>query len=477
MIDLDPSDIRHVHLIAICGTGMGSLAGMLKARGLHVTGSDQNVYPPMSDQLNALGIRIMEGYSAGHLEPKPDLVVIGNVISKGNPESDAVIARGIPYTSMAGALRLFFFQNKKTLALCGTHGKTTSTAMLAWLCREAGLSPTYLVGGVMENTQASYHVGQGDLAIVEGDEYDTAWFDKVPKFVRYQPDLALLGNIEFDHADIYPDFDAVKGAFRELVAGLPANGLLVAGIDCPNVREIIRSASCEVRTFSLSWEADFTARVTRIEPGDMEFNIIVDQKDRGRFATKLTGRYNLLNALGIFVLAERIGLSDRQIRDGLDSFLGVKRRQQTLGEVGGILVIDDFAHHPTAVRVTLDGVKEIRPQRRLVAVFEPRTNTSRRSFFQKSYSQSFDAADVAIVCEVYAKGGKIPTDKLDVEELVHEIASSGKNAFYAADYAELLSILKNVLLEGDQVVFLSNGSFGDLPRQTMNLLKASENKK
>lgn len=471
MPKIDGPIIRHVHLIAICGTGMGSLAGMLTSLGLHVTGSDVAVYPPMSEQLAAQGIPIMDGYDPAHLEPRPDLVIIGNAISRGNPEGDAVIDRGIRYMSMTQALRTFFFADKTLAALCGTHGKTTSTALLAWLLEAAGQDPTYLVGGVLENTGASYRVGRGDVAVVEGDEYDTAWFDKVPKFVRYRPDLAVLANVEFDHADIYPDFDAVRGAFARLVTGLPADGLLVAGVDDPEVRALLPRAACPVTTFGLEADADVTGAIRSLDADGMRFELCTGGASRGEFFSPLAGRYNLLNILGVVGLADRLGLSDNELRDGLAAFGGVKRRQQILGEPGGVLVIDDFAHHPTAVRVTLESLKARWPDRRLVTVFEPRTNTSRRAFFQEAYANSFNAGDAVVIVEVQALHKGLPEDKLDVQRLVADLQNRGIDAVYATDYDAALLQLDQLLRPGDQVAFLSNGGFGNLPRRTVSYLE------
>jgi UDP-N-acetylmuramate: L-alanyl-gamma-D-glutamyl-meso-diaminopimelate ligase len=476
MSAVETAAVRHVHLTAICGVGMGSLAGMLKARGLRVTGSDVAIYPPMSEQLAALDIPVMDGYSADHLAPRPDLVVIGNAISKGNPEGDAAIALGIPYVSMAEALRLFFFDGKTLAACCGTHGKTTSTALLAWLLESAGKDPTYLVGGVMENTGASSRVGQGPLAVVEGDEYDTAWFDKVPKFVRYRPDIAILGNVEFDHADIYPDLAAVMNAFEMLTTGMPAHGLLAAGIDSPNVRRLLSRAACPIRTFGIAADADLTGRTLSQSPEGMEFELLEGGRRRGAYRTGLAGAYNLLNVLGVAILAERLGVSDADLRRGLESFAGVKRRQQTLGEAAGVLVIDDFAHHPTAVRLTLETLKAIRPGRRLVTVFEPRSNTSRRSFFQREYAEAFGAADVAAICEVQALTKGLPADKLDVGKIVADLRAQGRDAKVVANYDAALAWLTAKLRAGDQVVFLSNGGFGALPRRTLAMLQERERK-
>ncbi len=375
MKNIDPAQIRHVHLVAICGAGMGSLAGMLKAKGLHVTGSDQNVYPPMSDQLDALGIPIMQGYLPEHLEPRPDLIVIGNVISKGNPEGDAAIASGVPYVSMPEALRLFFFNERTTVAVCGTHGKTTTTALASWIATTARLDPTYLVGGVLVNTDASYHVGQGRLAIVEGDEYDTAWFDKIAKFVRYRPDIAILGNVEFDHADIYPDFAAVRHAFSLLVESLPPEGLLIAGIDCPTVNELCAGAKCRVVTYAVDRPADWTGKIESMYSDRMTSRVFARGTEYGLFETQIVGGYNLKNILATLVLADHLGLPLADVQQGLATFAGVKRRQQVRGEAAGVLVIDDFGHHPTAVRVTLESLRVARPGRRVIEVFEPPSKT------------------------------------------------------------------------------------------------------
>jgi len=471
MPPVDVSTVRHVHLIAICGTGMGSLAGMFKAKGLLVTGSDQAVYPPMSDQLAALGIPVATGYDPAHLEPRPDLVVIGNAISRGNPEGDAAMAMGIPYLSMAEALRLFFFQDKTLAALCGTHGKTTSTALLAWILSEAGRDPTYLVGGVLENTKASYRVGNGPLAVVEGDEYDTAWFDKVPKFVRYRPDLAVLGNIEFAHADIYPNIEAVIDAFMRVVTNLPPHGLLVAGIDSEHVCELLPLAPCPVLTVGSGPAAALTGHIVSLAPDRMRFEVIERGKPRGIYESRMVGEYNMLNILGVIGLTDRFGLTDAELRHGLETFIGVKRRQQVLGEVGDILLIDDFAHHPTAVRVTLSVLKAARPERRLVAVFEPRTNTSRRHFFQQVYPDSFSVADLVVVCEVQALHKGVPSDKLDVEKLIADLRGNGINALSVRHYDEIPELLARELRAGDQVVFLSNGGFGNVQQRTLEILK------
>ncbi|MDP8225502.1 MAG: Mur ligase family protein [Candidatus Lernaella stagnicola] len=471
---LDTEAIRHIHLIAVCGAGMGSLAGMLKALGYHVTGSDVGAYPPMSEQLEALGIKILEGYDPSHLEPRPDLVVIGNAISKGNAEGDAAIAAGIDYISMTDALRLFFFRRKTLAALCGTHGKTTSTAALAWILEHGGFDPTYLVGGVMENTDASYRVGQSSLAVVEGDEYDTAWFDKVPKFVRYRPDLAVLENIEFDHADIYDDLDAVRDAFRQLVTALPAGGVLAAGIDCPNVRDLVKEASCEVVSFGFAPDARVGGEILAVSPAGMRFVLRVDGEERGPFESVLSGKHNLLNLMGVYILARRLGVSDAGFADGLATFRGIKRRQQVIGEAAGVLVIDDFAHHPTAVRVTLESLRAARPGRRLVTVFEPRTNTSRRAFFQEEYAKAFAAADLAVIVEVQALQKGLPEDVLDVARLVRELEELGTNAVYAADYDDALRIVLERAHAGDQIAFLSNGGFGKLPRRAAAALSEKE---
>ncbi len=471
---IDVAHVRHVHLIAICGVGMGSLAGMLKARGLQVTGSDAAVYPPMSEQLAAHGIPVLPGYHPAHLTPRPDLVVVGNAISKGNPEGDAAIAAGIPYVSMAEAARLFFFAGKKLTAVCGTHGKTTSTALLSWILENAGCDPTYLVGGVLRNTDASFRVGQGPLAVVEGDEYDTAWFDKVPKFLRYRPDVAALGNIEFDHADIYPDLDAVRAAFRTLAGVLPADGFLAAGIDSPEVRRLLPAFACPVRTFGFAPDAQLSGRVRALDPDRMTFQVTANGRHRGIYEARLVGDYNLLNILGVMVLCDRLGVDDRAFRDGLETFAGVRRRQQIVGEAAGILVIDDFAHHPTAVRVTLAALRDARPNRRLVAAFEPRTNTSRRNVFQQEYAEAFDAADFVVVCDVQAAAKAPPPDKLDVARLVADIRAPGRAAERAADYDAALALLAANLRFGDQVVFLSNGGFGALPQRCLELLQVRE---
>lgn len=461
----------HIHLIAICGTGMGSLAGILKAAGHHVTGSDANVYPPMSTYLAGQGIPIFSDYEPVHLEPRPDLVVVGNAIRRDNPEARAAIDGGIEYTSFPGALRRFFLEDRTTVAVTGTHGKTTTTAMVAWIFTHAGLDPSFLVGGVARNLGSPVRLGAGRHFIVEGDEYDTAFFDKVPKFVRYRPDHAILANIEFDHADIYPDLDAVKRAFAMLVDGMPKDGTLVVGIDCPNVRERIASASCRVATYAIDREADYRASNIREESGRVAFDIIAPDGRAIDLEISMPGRHNALNALAAFAMSRVLGLDDAAIRAGLASFEGVKRRQEIRGEEAGVVVIDDFAHHPTAVRVTLEALRGRFAGRRIIVLFEPRTNTSRRAYFQELYSSAFDAASAVVIAPVFGAEALAPSERFDAHRLAADLRGRGIDACDMATYDETLDGAMDRLRPGDVAVLMSNGGFGGMHERLLDALR------
>ena len=383
----------HYHLIGICGTAMASLAGMLQARGHQVTGSDENVYPPMSTMLEGLGIRIMQGYAASHLEPAPDCVVVGNAIPRGNPEVESALNRRLLYRSLPEVLKEEFIRGRRSLVIAGTHGKTTSTSLAAWVMDQGGLNPSFLVGGVVQNFGASFRVADSDYFIIEGDEYDTAYFDKGPKFMHYLPELAIVNNIEFDHADIYKDLDAVKLAFRRLINMVPGNGRLIAGWDSPPVRDVVASMGqklfAQLETFGTCAEARWQARDIDYSEGMTRFRVFRDGKQWGEFRTPLIGEFNVRNSLAVIVAADAWGVERKAIADALATFKSVRRRCEIRGEVNGVTVIDDFAHHPTAVRETLTALRLKYKDRRLVAVFEPRSRTSCHATFQNDYVGAF----------------------------------------------------------------------------------------
>jgi UDP-N-acetylmuramate: L-alanyl-gamma-D-glutamyl-meso-diaminopimelate ligase len=452
----------HLHLLGICGTGMAALAGILKESGHRVTGSDEHVYPPMSTFLEGLGIPILNGYKPENLENRPDLVVVGNVIRRDNPEAQALEALGLPRLSLPEALNRFLVGERRSLVVTGTHGKTTTTALLAWLLFAAGRDPGFMVGGIARNFQANYRVGRGPWVVLEGDEYDTAYFDKRPKFVHFQPQMALLTSVEFDHADIYADLDRVVAAFETFVGQLPPASRLVAWGDAPLVRRVCRRASCPVLFYGLAEDTAWQARDLTPVPGGMRFQAYRGQECWGEFTTPLLGGHNVLNTLGALAALAEAGLTPGELAPALAAFQGVKRRLESWGEHRGVLVLDDFAHHPTAVAATLAAVRQGYPGRRLVAVFEPRTNTSRRAVFQEPYAQAFNDADLILVREP-PDLWKVPEgERFSSAQLARDLRRRGKTAWAYPDTDELLAGLVPLLQPGDLCLIMSNGDFDHL---------------
>ncbi len=468
----------HYHLIGICGTAMASLAGMLQARGHHVTGSDQNVYPPMSTMLRDLGINVLQGFDRENLTPAPDCVIVGNAIPRGNPEVEETLKRKLLYRSQAETVKGEFIRGRHSLAVAGTHGKTTTTSIAAWVIDQGGLDPTFLIGGVAQNFGSSFRVTQSDYVIVEADEYDTAYFDKGPKFMHYLPELAIVNNIEFDHADIYKDLDAVKLAFRRFMNLVPENGRLIAGWDSPNVRAVVESFGpklfTQLETFGTTEDARWQVRNADFTGGLSRFEVFRDQQPWGEFQTPLLGEFNLLNCLAVIIAADAWGVSRERIQDALTTFKNVKRRAEVRGEQRGITVIDDFAHHPTAVRETLRALRARYTDRRLIAIFEPRSWSSRLAVFQNDYANAFVAADYVVVASVF--DSQKVTEKgraLDTEELIEAISRQGKPALALPGADEIVDHILPELREGDVVAIMSNGGFGGIHEKILTGLQAT----
>jgi UDP-N-acetylmuramate: L-alanyl-gamma-D-glutamyl-meso-diaminopimelate ligase len=393
----------HIHLIGVCGTAMATLAAMLKHRGHDVSGSDEHVYPPMSDFLAAERITVLEGYRPEHVTPAPDLVVVGNAISRGNAELEAVLDRGIRYASLPETIREQWLWDAHSIVIAGTHGKTTTTSLTGWLLTAAGADPTILVGGIARNLGtdgASYRIGQGKAFVIEGDEYDSAYFDKTAKFLKYLPDIAVVNNIEFDHADIYRDIDEVRLAFRRLVNLVPSGGLTLFGIDSPDAAALVTKARSRVQTFGLSADAEWRGVDVRIAEGT-RFRVRRHTEDLGEFTMPLLGDHNVRNALAAIAIGVDLGLDLEKLRAGLADFKGIKRRLEVVGEARGITVYDDFAHHPTAVEETLKAVRRASPGKRIWAVFEPRSASSCRSVFQDDFARAFAGADEVVLASVF----------------------------------------------------------------------------
>jgi UDP-N-acetylmuramate: L-alanyl-gamma-D-glutamyl-meso-diaminopimelate ligase len=459
-------------LIGICGTAMATLAALLKRRGFDVRGSDQNVYPPMSEFLAGEGIPIMTGYSADHIGSDVDLVVIGNAISRGNAELESVLERKIRYCSLPEAIRDHFLWGARSIVVAGTHGKTTTTSLVGWLLTNGGLDPTVLVGGIALNfgdAGSSYRVGSGRDFVIEGDEYDSAFFDKSAKFLKYLPDVAIVNNVEFDHADIYADLDAVLLAFRRLVNLVPRNGLLLVGGDSPHAAGLTKHAVSPVETFGTSNHATWQAMDIESVAGLTHFKVRRNGEPFGRFASPLLGVHNVRNAVAAIAVGNHVGITPGELADGLRAFKGIKRRLEIVGHAAGVTVLDDFAHHPTAVQETLSALRSGYPNRRLWAVFEPRSASSCRRVFQDDFARAFSAADEVIVAAVF-RSSLPDSERLSAEQLVDDLRAREQHARHIAEVDDIIATIVNEHRNGDIVVLMSNGGFGGIHRKLLKAL-------
>lgn len=464
----------HIHFMGICGTAMASLAGLLKDRGYKVTGSDSNPYPPMSTQLENLGITIMKGYKPENLEPRPDFCIVGNVISKGNPEVEKLIEMKVPYTSLAKALGELIIENRESIVISGTHGKTTTTSMMAWVAENQKNGAGFLIGGIPKNFSQSFKNPKGNYFIIEGDEYDTAFFDKVPKFVHYRPKHVVLTSVEFDHADIYKDLDAVKDAFKTLIKLIPESGTLVTHSQDKNIADILKTAPgvCKNRKTYGMKEGDYTATIKTVGKDGTLFEAFYQGKSLGDFNISLTGEYNILNTLSVIAISQESNWNLETTRAALKSFEGVKRRQEELGEPGGVLIVEDFAHHPTAVKETVKGVCEKYKGRPLIAVFEPRSATSRRKIFQKDYELAFAANPLkeVIIAKAFDQT-KIDTEqRFSSEELVDGLKNKSVPSVCLENADQIVAHLKGQAQKGDVVLIMSNGGFDGIYQKLISAL-------
>ena len=460
---------KHIHLIGICGTAMASLAGMLKHRGFHVTGSDAAAYPPMSDFLRDLNIPLAQPFDAMNLEPRPDLVVIGNAISRGNVELELVLDRRIPFSSMPQLLHDEFLRGKEVLVVAGTHGKTTTTSMLAWIFHSAGLQPSFLIGGIAENFGSSFHLGAGKHFILEGDEYDTAFFDKGPKFLHYFPDSIVLTSVEFDHADIYKDLDAVETAFKRLVNLIPRRGKIIAFDGCagdatesPSLERSLAKALCPVERYGAGLRANWKVTNLRLEPSRTTWTVLRDGQPWADLEFPLAGEYNVWNATAAAALAASWEVPKQAIAAALKTFKSVKRRLEVKAQVNGITIIDDFAHHPTAIAGTLKALRARYPQARLWAILEPRSNTLRRRVLQADLARSLAQADEVIVAGVFRSEAVPENERLELPALAAEIERNGRRARLLADADAIVQTVASEMRSGDVVAILSNGGFGGI---------------
>jgi UDP-N-acetylmuramate: L-alanyl-gamma-D-glutamyl-meso-diaminopimelate ligase len=473
------NESKHIHLIGICGTAMASLAGMLKQRGYRVTGSDAAAYPPMSDFLGELGIPVAQPFDARNLDPRPDLVVIGNAISRGNAELEHVLDQRIPFCSLPQLLHEEFLRGKEVLVVAGTHGKTTTTSMLAWIFHTAGMQPSFLIGGIAENFGSSFHVGQGKHFILEGDEYDTAFFDKGPKFLHYFPDAIILTSVEFDHADIYKDLEAVETAFKRLVNLIPRRGRIVAfdgmagdSAESASLERCLAKAFCKVERYGAGSRADWQITNVKFEGDKTSWSVVHDGRAWMDLEFPLAGEYNVWNATAAAALAEAYGISKEEISAALKTFKSVKRRLEVKAQVGGITIIDDFAHHPTAIAGTLKALRSRYPGSRLWAILEPRSNTLRRRVLQSDLARSLALADEVVVAAVFRSDAVPANERLELPELAAEIQKHGRRIRLFADADEIVGTIASEMRNGDVIAILSNGGFGGIYEKLPARLRA-----
>ena len=464
--------MMRIHLIGVCGTAMATLAVLLRRKGFDVRGSDQDVYPPMSDFLAAEGIATLVGYRPEHITSDIDLVVVGNAISRGNPELEEVLERKIRYCSLPEAIREHFLWGARSIVIAGTHGKTTTTSLTGWLLTHGGLDPSVLVGGIARNFGeggSSYRIGHGRDFVIEGDEYDSAFFDKTAKFLKYLPDIAVVNNVEFDHADIYADFDAVSLAFRRLVNLVPRNGLLLVGADSDGARALVDAARSRVQTFgtgdALNWQAH------DLEPvgAATRFKVRRDGAPFGAFELPLLGAHNVRNALAAVAVATEVGVSVERIADALRLFAGVKRRLEMVGTADGVTVYDDFAHHPTAVAETLTGLRVANPDARIWAVFEPRSASSCRRVFQDDFARAFAPANEVLIAPVF-RSQLAEAERLSVAQLVRDLNGRGQSARETESIDDIVAAIAKEHRPGDLVVLMSNGGFGGIHQKLLRAL-------
>lgn len=467
--DIKPG--AHIHLIGICGTAMASLAGLMQSQGFKITGSDNNVYPPMSTQLENLGIAIQNGYRAENLQPRPDLVIVGNVISKTNPEAEALLNSDIPYTSLPIAMGHFAIDRRESFVVAGTHGKTTTTSLLAWVTDAQKMGAGFMIGGIPLNYGSSFRNPTGGAFVIEGDEYDTAFFDKVPKFIHYRPRHVILTSIEYDHADIYKDLDAVLAAFGELLKLIPEEGTLIYNAEDENIDGLLSECRAK-KQFSYGVNAgDYQVRDRSVLHGRNQFTVEFQGNRVADLALKIFGPHNTLNALSVFAMSHVLGWNETATLQAMADFKGVKRRQEHLGDVSGVTIIEDFAHHPTAVQLTIETMRERFPGRRLLTVFEPRSATSRRNVFQAAYAEAFSEADLIFMAQPFDQSKIKAEERFSTDQLIHTLEAAGKKAFSAENVSLLTDRIIEKARSGDVILIMSNGGFDGIYQKLLAGLK------
>ncbi len=465
-----PKHVQTIHVMAVCGTAMGALAVMLKELGYAVTGSDQNTYPPMSTFLAQKGVTVSKGFNAENLAYNPHLVIVGNAISRDNPEAQFLYQAGLNYCSMPQAINHFITRDKKVLLVTGTHGKTSTASMLAWALHHLGYDPSFLIGGILNNFNSNFRLGNGPYVVIEGDEYDTAFFDKGPKFLHYDAATTILTGIEFDHADIYRDLDHVKGAFQKKLAKIKSNETLIAYDADTNIDAVISDTQALIQRYGEMSSSFWQSRNEEVDGYGMRFDLIQNNQSVGCFHSPLPGHHNLTNTLAVIAAMASVGINIHQIDPALTSFKGVKRRQEIRGVAAGITIVDDFAHHPTAVTATIEALKP-HATNRLVAVFEPRTHSSMRKVFQKAYATAFDAADLVLIRKPSAIDKVPPDERMSAENLVEQLNLRGVAAFYFENTDKIIAYVTREGCAGDLVLIMSNGGFDNIHQRLIEALE------
>ena len=463
-------DIKNIYLIAICGTGMAALAGLLRGAGYRVSGSDTNIYPPMSVLLENAGIPVLLGYRKENITGDIDLVIVGNAVSKTNEEVQSVLEAGLDYMSFPEALSHFFLDGRKSLVVTGTHGKTTTASLLSWVLHDSGRKPGFMVGGWLKNFDSNHLVPEGDYFVTEGDEYDSAFFDKGPKFLHYRPDVSILTSIEFDHADIFKDLDQIKDAFRKYVSLIRPEGVILVKRADANIQDVLGEAVCRIETYGYLDGADWRIGDYQFEGGYGSFSLFYQGEKKGDFQLAMIGRHNVENAAAVAALCLGLGLTVKEINSAFKSFQGIKRRQEVVGVKKGVTVLDDFAHHPTAIRLTLEAVKEAYPGQRVWAVFEPRTATSRRKVFEQDFPDSFLGADRVVFAGLFAPEQIREKDRLDPERVVTLIRQKGGNANFIPEVDDIVGFMAENVENRDVVLVMSSGGFGGIHQKILDRL-------
>ena len=464
--------LREIYFIGICGTAMASTALLMKEMGYHVRGSDSNVYPPMSDLLKREEIELLTPYSVSNLKPHPDLVVIGNAVGRGNVEVEYVLNNKIPFLSMAELLGKGIIFGRESIVVCGTHGKTTTTSIISWLLESVGESPSFLIGGISKNFNSSSRLGKGDIFVIEGDEYDTAFFDKKPKFMHYFPDYLVLNSIEYDHADIYSNFDQIVKEFKNLVKIVPERGFISYYGDNKICCDVVKDSFCECESFGMDEKNDWFPKNIRFGKGIIEYDLYYRKKFIGKIRLNMFGRHNILNSLAAISIMNKLGFSYDAISGGIERFLGVKRRMELIYRDENVLIYEDFAHHPTAVFETLKGVRESFPNEKIIAIFEPRSWSCRMNIHQGKFVESFKPADVVVFYKVY-RGDKIPFEKRFKPEVeVSHLKEKGVESYYFKDVESIVNFLREMKDEGYVAVIMSNGGFDGLYEKVKNIFSS-----